>query len=96
MGITKEKSFKVNPHTTITNTIIEEFLYEDSCLNFDYKQAASDLIDSLDEQYCILFINELKNKCEEIIVDHDIKQKFIDEKYKEINKILTEFKNNNL
>ena len=88
MGIKIKKSFKINPNTTIITTIKEEFLYNDSCYEFDYKQAASDLIDSLDDQYCILFINELMAKCEEIIVDHDIRQKNIDEKYKELTKQL--------
>jgi hypothetical protein len=92
MGITKEKSFKLNPNTTITTTIVEEFLEPEEYVEFDYKQAASDLIDSLDEQFCILFVNELKNKCEEIIVDNNIIQKNIDEKYR----ILTEFRNNHL
>lgn len=78
----KEKTFKINPTTVIVTTVKEDFLDPDNYIEFDYKQAASDLIDSLGEEYCILFINELMDKCEEIIIDHHIKTEIIDGKLK--------------
>lgn len=95
MGITKEKTYKISQSTIVTTMVREDFLEPDFYQEFDYKQAAKDVIDSLDECYCITLIEELSKLCSEIIEDNKIRQKSIDEKYKIITEVLTKFEKEN-
>ena len=77
-----ETIFELSPCTLVNVKLTQEF--SDFYGEFDYKQAAIDLIDSLDDKYCDAFIEALRNHCDEILWDSKVRSEEISKLYRKI------------
>lgn len=78
-----ETIFELGPSTLVKVKTIQVDSDPDE-QEFDYKQAASNLINSLNGEYCILFMEELQKQCERILFKYEEDIKRIDELYKKL------------